>query len=70
MRMGWVVTLVLVVAATLPPITVGQARAQEAQGERTENCSLPKGWDPAKDLPRILARHREWAAKWRDNKFS
>ena len=43
MRMGWLVTLVLVIAATMPPIAVGQAQAQEAQGEKTEKCSLPRG---------------------------
>lgn len=65
MRMGWLITLVLVIAATMPPIAVGQARAQERQ-----TCSLPKGWIPAKDLPRILAEHREWAKRWYNNKFS
>jgi hypothetical protein len=70
MRMGWLVTLVLVIAAIMPPIAAGQAQAQEAQGEQTENCSLPEEWDPAEDLPRILAEHREWVARWRDNEFS
>src|SRR4051812_24680818 len=70
MRMGWLMTLVLVTAAAMTPITVGQAQAQEAQGKKTEGCSLPKDWDPVEDLPRILAEHREWAGRWVDNYFS
>jgi hypothetical protein len=57
MRVGWLITLVLVIAATMPPMAVGQV--QEAQGEQVADiCSLPEGWDPAEDLPRILAEHR------------
>jgi hypothetical protein len=71
MRMGWVVTLVLVIAMIMLSVAAGQAHAQEAQEKRTEDCSLPKGrTSAAEDLPRILAEHREWVAKWRDNKFS
>jgi hypothetical protein len=72
MRMGWLMTLVLVIAATVLPIAVGQLRAQEMQRDQTEKCSLPKGWDPAEDLPRILKEHHEWFARWshtRANKF-
>jgi len=68
MRMGLLVTLVLVITATMLPIAVGQA--QEAQEKKTEDCSLPKRWDPAEDLPRILAEHREWAVQWEKNRLS
>jgi hypothetical protein len=68
--MGWLMTLVLIIAAAMLPIAVGQAQAQEAQGEQTETCSLPKGWDPAEDLPRILKEHHEWFARWSHNNFS
>jgi hypothetical protein len=70
MRMGWLVTAVLVIAATMPPVAVGQAQAQEAQGKQTEECSLPKVWDPAEDLPRILAEHRRWTERWEANDWS
>jgi hypothetical protein len=43
MCMGWLVTLVLVIAATVPLISVGQAQVQEAQGSQPETCSLPEG---------------------------
>jgi hypothetical protein len=69
MRMGWLMTLVLVIAATMPPITVRQARAQEAQGEQTGDCPHERGWKP-KDLSQILEEHREWVARWRDKRFS
>jgi hypothetical protein len=60
MRMGWLMTLVLVVAATMAPIAVGVVQGFQAQGEGTEVCQLPEGWDPAEDLPRILVEHRRW----------
>jgi hypothetical protein len=50
MRMGWLMTLVLVIAATMPPITVRQARAQEAQGEQTGDCPHERGWKPKRPL--------------------
>ena len=68
MRIGWLVTLVLVIAATMPPITVGQA--QQTQERQSENCSLPDGWDPAEDLPRILAEHQRWTEQRAANSWS
>jgi hypothetical protein len=70
MRMGWLMTLVLVIAATMLPIAEGQAQAQETEEEQAENCSLPNGWDPTEDLPRILAEHRRWVEQWRANGLS
>src|SRR4051794_23525283 len=70
MRMGWLMMLFLVIAATMPPIAIEQAQAQEAEQKQTETCPLPEGWDPAEDLPRILAEHKEWAEKWNANNRS
>src|SRR3954453_18638053 len=69
MRMGRLVTLVLVIAATILPIAVEQAQGQKAQGEQTENCLLEKDWKP-ENLPHILAEHQEWLERWRGNGFS
>src|SRR5690349_15861697 len=70
MRVGWLITLVLVITATMPPIAVGQAQAQEAQGKQTEKCPHPEGWIPAaEDLPHILVQHREWMKRWSDSFF-
>jgi hypothetical protein len=70
MRMGWLVTLVLVIAVTMPPIAVGQAQAQEAH-EKTEKCQHSEGWIPtAEELSRIRAEHRKWVVQWARSLFS
>jgi hypothetical protein len=65
----WLKLLILVILANLLSAVAIPVRAQEADGKQTETCSLPIGWDPAEDFPRILAEHREWAAKWADNDY-
>jgi hypothetical protein len=68
MRMGWLVTLVLVIVTTMPLIAVGQAQVRGPLGERLD-CPLEKGWKP-ENLPGILAEHREWVARWENSNFS
>src|SRR5687768_13206836 len=71
MHMGWLMMLILVIAATMPPIAVGQAQeAKEEVGhEQSETCPHEKEWK-AEDLPGILKKHREWAARWSDTSYS
>ena len=64
------VTLVLMIAATMLTLAVKAARAQEQHGERPENCSLLKGWEPAGNFPSILEEHRKWVAMLWDHQFS
>src|SRR4051812_10498936 len=69
MRVGWLMTLVLVIAATMPPMAVGQV--QEAQEKQTKKCLYPERWKPSAESLRLtLEEHGGWAARFRGNNFS
>jgi hypothetical protein len=56
--------LILVILAYLSAVIATPVRAQETEGKQAETCPLPEGWDPAEDLPRILAEHQRWREQW------
>jgi Pentapeptide repeats (8 copies) len=62
--------LSLVILANLVPAVARPVQAQNVAGEQAETCPFPRGWQPTEDLPRILAEHRDWVARWTDNHFS
>jgi len=66
----WLRFLSLVISTNLVLAVAIPVQAQEVEGKHMETCPLPRGWDPMKDLLRILAEHREWVARWKDNNFS
>jgi uncharacterized protein YjbI with pentapeptide repeats len=64
----WLKFLILVILASLLSVVAIPVWAQESKSKQAETCLLPEGWDPAEDLPRILAEHRQLVEQWKANK--